>query len=117
MPAPTIDLTKPQAANEWALDLDAIRDNIAGVMMAAASAGYALPGWSTTTVGAPEYTNITMTRGVVRMRWLFTWAGGAVVQEARQYDRGAGAGYESVPLGTFTYTYDGNNNWTGTATS
>lgn len=115
MAAPAFDNTKPDFANSVDTDVDAIRDNSEWLMIAAAGAGYMLPGWATTATSPPEYTQIEMVKGTRKMKWVFTWSGGKPTQIVWQFDRGLGAGYETLSLGTITVNYDGNGNFTGTA--
>lgn len=116
MAAPVFDHTKPDPANPYNTDLDAIRENSTLLLLAAAGEPYLIPGWTPVVGGAdkskPDY--IELTNGSRKMRWTFGWDGaGNATSVVLAYDRGLGAGYETLAGGTFTLTYDGSNNWTG----
>ena len=115
MAAPAIDITAPAAANAWDDDLDQIRDNIVILMIMAAGQGYLLPNWTTTVNGTDksEPDSIEMTQASLKMKWVFTWSSGNVTAIVWQYDKGLGAGYETLTCGTLTLSYDGSNNFTG----
>jgi hypothetical protein len=117
MSAPEIDLDEPTFASAVDASQDQIRDNIIWGLIAVASGTYMLPGWPATPSGgtASEPAVVTMTHASGRnMKFTLTWTSGAVTGVAVQYDKGLGAGYETVTLGTATIAYDGSGNWTGT---
>lgn len=119
MAALVFDINAPDWGNNApADDIDAIREKFIFCMLAAAAAGYRLPGWSTTVNGADltEPDDIVMTLNAdpdVKMRWTYTWTTGNLTQEVWAFDRGTGSGYETVDDGTVTLSYDGSNNFTG----
>ena len=116
MTAPIFDQTEPDpGASAWNLSIDATRENLVFLMIAAGAVGYMLPGWSTTVNGTnkAEPDSIVMAKGSLQMKWLFTWSSGKVTQIIWQYDRGLGAGLETLTGGTITPSYDGSNNFIG----
>lgn len=118
MAAPALDQARPAWGNDADGDLDALRDNATWLMIAAAGQGYVLPGWTTVVNGADksEPTSIEMTKGSLKIRWSFTWSSSKVTQQVWAYDRGLGAGYETLTGGTITLAYDGSDNFTGATT-
>lgn len=118
MPAPTYDQTAPAAANAWDDDLDQIRDNMAWLAALGAAGAIVVPNWTTTVNGADpaQPDSIELTRGSVKIRFTYTWSTGKVTQIVVAYDRGLGAGYETMTGGTITLTYDGSDNFTGATT-
>jgi hypothetical protein len=116
MAAPAIDISKPNAANVFNTDLDAIRDNVIWLMIAAASCGYRLPGWSSVPAGAdlskPDSITMTKNSTSIKMKWTFTYSGDNLTVELWQYDKALGAGFETLTHGTVTHTYSGLN-WSG----
>ena len=117
MAAPAIDLDEPTFASAVDDAQDFIRDNITWGLIAIASGTYLIPGWAAAASGgtASEPAVITMTHASGRlMKFSLTWTTGSVTGVIVQYDKGLGAGYETLSLGTATIAYDGSGNWTGT---
>ncbi len=120
MTAPQINTDKPVfGGNPVDDELDQLRDNIIWLVQAAASGGYALPNWTTTVAGADpaELDSITLTLGSILIKFNFTWSSGNLATEIWQYDKGLGAGLETLINGTLTHSYDGSDNWTGVTTA
>ena len=114
MTAPVIDETAPEFANDVDNDVIQMRDNTIYLLMMAAGAGYLLPQWETTANGpnlaAP--TDIEMIHADGRkMRFQFTWSSDRPATINYQVDKGLGAGYEEIALGTLTLSYDGDGNF------
>ena len=64
-----------------------------------------------------ELDSITLTLGSILIKFNFTWSSGNLATEIWQYDKGLGAGLETLTGGTITHSYDGSNNWTGATTA
>ena len=117
---PDMDESAPTVAGILEDDIDAIRDNAAWLMSAAAGQGYILPGWNTTVDGGDKQKpdSITMVSGSLRMRWRFTWSGaGNLIGQVWEYDRGFGDDWVTLNDGTAVLSYDASNNFTGATTS
>lgn len=120
MAAPDFDRNSPLFENT-AVDamLDQVRDNLVWLSIQAAATGYALPGWTTTIdpgdLDEPTYIELTLdgTSPAVKIRFNFTWTDGNLTTEVRQYDKGLGAGLETLAGGTLTYAYNGSDQLTG----
>jgi hypothetical protein len=117
MAAPPFDINKPDPASVggWGAEITQTRDNLVNNMMYAAAMNFELPKWNTAfTYGGAggELTEAIMTYQPdtsIKMKWVITYSGSPAKMADRKwyFDKGLGAGYELLSLGTLTYTYDG----------
>lgn len=115
MAAPEFDQSKPSIANSYDTDVDQMRDNYVYLLILAAAAAFMLPKWTTTVQGSDKSQpdSITMTYGLLGMKFIFTWSSGSVQSIKYQFDKGLGDGFEDIYLGTLTISYDSSGNFTG----
>ena len=125
MAAPVIDISRPNSSNVYNVDLDAIRENVIWLMIAAAASHYALPGWDSvaTPAGGTDYnqpTDIVLTNKAntnIKMKFAFFYTGSNLTTETWWFDRDSGgSNYEQLGTLTHQYTPDGNG-WTGALSS
>lgn len=118
MAAPDIDINRPVFEDAPVdQDLDQLRDNVVWMLINTALDQGFVPGWTTTVTGGAEPSSVELTQGSVKIRANFTWSGGLPTEIVYQYDKGLGAGLETLTGGTFTPSFDGSGNLTGVTTA
>ena len=119
MAAPTFDGGVPTPAAVYPAQMDQMRQNNFFLLTMAAAASYMLPGWTTTRQGSDgaKPDSYTMTMGSLGMKFIFTWAGDDIGTIKYQFDKGLGAGYEDIYLGTLSIAFDGNGDFAGVTPS
>jgi hypothetical protein len=82
-------------------------------MIAAAAFGHRLARWNTAvTYSSGKVSTVTMTYQPdtsIKMQWAYTYSGNKLATETWKYDKGLGAGYETLSGGTLTMSYSGDN--------
>lgn len=117
MAAPNIDAAKPAKGNAFDTDLDQIRDNWAWFIAICLHMSLDIPGWNATPAGAdldkPDYVDAVHTDGR-KVRVAYSYTGDNQTSVVVQYDKGLGAGYETLTKGTGTRAFNASDQWTGT---
>ena len=114
MAAPAFLINRPDYDSTGkGVDLDGIRDNFVWMLNQAVEQGYLL-GWTTTTDYTGNEINwIQITSGSVKIRREYSWSSGQIQTIVHKFDKGLGAGLETLTGGTVTFSFDANGNFTG----
>lgn len=116
MPAPGIDLARPDFAVAVDANLDSIRDNVIWLVIALGNAGVVVPGWNAVPAGADLAKPDTLTLtgpGSRKIRLTYSYTGDDVTGIVVAYDKNLGGGFENLASGTATISYDASGNFSG----